>query len=411
MLRLDATSVLSPSLTDSPQAPGLWAPPIALINAAAFLKACQLDGSQQFSIQLKPDGSFRTASVDAAPDLSSVPEAYHNFADVFSKAKASVLVPHREYDLKIELEEGVPLPPGRLYSLSPVELETLQGFIDENLHFSFIRPTSSSHAAPVLFVKKKDGSLRLCVDYQGLNKISKKDRYPLPLISDLLDSPSQAKVYTKIDLQHAYHLVRIAEGDEWKTAFRTRYGSYEWQVMPFGLTNAPAAFQWFVNSVFADMLDVCIVVYLDDILVYSDNMEDHTEHVREVLRRLRQHKLYAKPEKCEFHSDSVEYLGYFLSPDGLTMSQDKVKTICDWPEPCKVKVIQSFLGFVNFYRRFIFNYSDIVVPLTQLTRKDAPWDFSDVCRWSFDQLKEAFTTAPILTHFQPGAQLTVETDA
>jgi len=154
---------------------------------------------------------------------------------------------------------------------------------------------------------------------------------------------------------------------------------FDRQVMPFGLTNAPAAFQRFVNSVFADMLDVCVVVYLDDILVYSDNMEDHTKHVREVLQRLHQHKLYAKPEKCEFHSDSVEYLGYSLSPNGLTMLQDKVTTICDWPEPRKVKDIQSFLGFANFYHRFIFNYSDIVVPLTRLTWKDAPWDFSDVC--------------------------------
>jgi len=149
--------------------------------------------------------------------------------------------------------------------------------------------------------------------------------------------------------------------------------------MPFGLTNAPAAFQHFVNSVFVDMLDVCVVVYLDDILVYSDNMEDHTKHVWEVLQQLCQHKLYAKPEKCEFYSDSVEYLRYFLSPNVLTMSQDKVKTICDWPEPRKVKDIQSFLGFTNFYCCFIFNYSDIVVPLTQLTRKDAPWDFSNVC--------------------------------
>jgi len=149
--------------------------------------------------------------------------------------------------------------------------------------------------------------------------------------------------------------------------------------MPFSLTNAPAAFQRFINSVFVDMLNVCVIVYLDDILVYLDNMEDHTEHVREVLRQLCQHKLYAKPEKCEFHSDSVEYLRYFLSPDSLTMLQDKVKTICDWPEPCKVKDIQSFLGFANFYHHFIFNYSNIVVPLTQLTQKDAPWDFSYVC--------------------------------
>ena len=176
------------------------------------------------------------------------------------------------------------LPPGRLYSLSPVELEALQTFIDENLRFGFICPTSSSHAAPVLFVKKKDGSLRLCVNYRGLNKISKKDCYLLPLISHLLNSPSRAKVYTKIDLRHVYHLVCIADGDKWKTAFRTRYGSYEWLVMPFGLTNALAAFQWFVNSVFADMLDVCMVVYLDNILIYLDNMADHKTHIWEVLR-------------------------------------------------------------------------------------------------------------------------------
>ena len=196
-----------------------------------------------------------------------------------------------------------------------------------------------------------------------------------------------------------------------ETAFRTRYGSYEWQVMPFGLTNAPAAFQQFVNSVFADMLDVCMVVYLNNILIYSDNMEDHIKHIQEVLWHLHQHKLFAKPEKCEFHSDLVEYLRYFLSPNSLTMLQDKVTAICNWPEPRKVKDIQSFLGFTNFYRRFIFNYSDIVVPLTQLTRKDAPWNFSEDCQHSFNWLKEAFTTAPILTHYQPGALITVETDA
>ena len=153
-----------------------------------------------------------------------------------------------------------------------------------------------------------------------------------------------------------------------------------------------------------------MVVYLDDILIYSDNMEDHVKHVQEVLQHLRQHKLFAKPEKCEFHSDLVEYPRYFLSPDSLTMSEDKVTTICDWPEPRKVKDIQSFLGFTNFYHCFIFNYSDIVVPLTQLTQKDAPWNFSEDCQQSFNRLKEAFTTAPILTHYQPGAPITIETN-
>ena len=206
-------------------------------------------------------------------------------------------------------------------------------FIDENLNTGFICPTTSSHAAPVLFVKKKDGSLQLCVDFRGLNKITKKDRYPLPLISNLLDSPSHAKIYSKIDLQHAYHLVRIAPGNEWKTAFRMRYGSYEWLVMPFSLTNAPAAFQHFVNTVFTDMLNICIIVYLNDILIYSEDMESHQQHIQEVLRHLRLHGLFAKLEKCEFHLDSVEYLGYCLSQQGLTMSPDKIQTISNWPEP------------------------------------------------------------------------------
>ena len=153
--------------------------------------------------------------------------------------------------------------------------------------------------------------------------------------------------------------------------------------MPFGLTNAPAAFQWFVNTIFADLLDVFVVVYLNDILIYSHDMESHRKNVREVLRRLRANGLYAKPEKCEFHAHTVEYLGYVLSPTSLSMASDKIKSILDWPEPRKVKDIQSFLGFANFYRCFIQGYSDIVVPLTRLTRKEVTWDFSDVCRKSF----------------------------
>jgi len=295
--------------------------------------------------------------------------------------------------------------------LSKFEQEALKKFIDENLTNGFIRSMSSPHGAPVLFVKKKDGSLRLCVDFCGLNKITKKDRYSLPLISDLLDSLCKAHIYTKIDLRHVYHLVCIAEGDKWKTAFWTRYGAFEWSVMPFGLTNAPAAFQRFMNDSFSDLLDVCIVVYLDDILIYSNDITQHRKHIKEVLKRLQKAGLYAKAEKCEFHSDSIKYLGYVLSLSGLTMSDAKVKTIQEWPEPKKVKDIQSFLGFANFYRRFIFNYSDIVIPLTHLTRKDTPWNFDENCRKAFNILKQAFTSAPILTHWVPDAQLVVETDA
>ena len=375
--------------------------------------ACRLEGSVQFSLQIRPQESdlcsASSTSKSESSELSRVPPDYHDFADVFSKSKADTLAPHREHDLKIDLEERASPPMGTTSSLSPSKLESLRTFLDEHLTMGFIHSSSSAHAAPVLFVHKKDGSLRLCVDFRGLNKITKKDHYPLPRITDLLDAPSCARIYAKIDLRHAYHLVHISTGDEWKTSFRTHYGSHEWLVMPFGLTNALVVFQRFVNTVFADLLDVCVIVYLDDILIYSADKASHKEHVREVLRRLRKHGLYAKPEKFGFHTDSTKYLGYQLSPSGLTMSLDQVQTIQDWPEPRKVKDIQSFLGFANFYRQFIDNYSDIVTSLTRLTRKGTAWSFSDSCCSAFRKLKDAFTSAPILTHWSPDALMIVET--
>jgi hypothetical protein len=408
------TTTPSASLSDSPAVTPL--PSVSFINAAAFARACKLPGSESFSISLSElEGlSGRSASVsDSADpvDLSNIPEEYHEFNDVFSQKNADTLPPHRPYDLKIELETGAEPPLGRMYSLSQSETQALREFLEENLRIGFIRPSISAHGAPILFVKKKDGSLRLCVDYRGLNKLTKKDRYPLPLISDLLDAPGKARIYTKIDLRHAYHLVRIAEGDEPKTTFRTRYGSFEWRVMPFGLSNAPAAFQRFMNDTFSDMIDVCVVVYLDDILIYSADTASHRKQVKEVLRRLRKAGLYARADKCEFHAESVEYLGYILSPDGLSMAQDKVQTIRDWPEPRKVKDVQSFLGFANFYRRFIYNYSDIVVPLTRLTHKNTKFDFDDKARAAFNLLKDAFSSAPILTHWVPDLPIIIETDA
>jgi len=181
--------------------------------------------------------------------------------------------------------------------------------------------------------------------------------------------------------------------------------------MPFGLTNAPTAFQRFMNDIFSDLLDVCVVIYLDDILIYSNNMSKYHWHVKKVLKRLCKTGLYAKAEKCKFHSESVEYLGYILSPSGLTMSDDKIKIIQDWLEPKKVKDIQSFLGFTNFYCWFIFNYSDIVIPLTYLIWKDISWKFDSSCVDAFNSLKKAFISAPILTHWIPDAQLIMETDA
>jgi len=261
-------------------------PHIAIISAPVLLWASRLSGSKTFSLQFHSTLQAKSTTISEKIDLSAIPEEYHEYADVFSKSKAETLAPHHPYDLRIDLEKGSHPPVGTIYSLSKFKQEALKEFIDKNLTNGFIRSTSSPHGAPVLFVKKKDGSLWLCVDFRGLNKITKKDRYPLPLISDLLDAPHKARIYTKIDLRHAYHLVHIAKSDEWKTAFRTRYSAFKWLVMPFGLTNTPAAFQRFMNDLFSDLLDVCIVVYLDDILIYSDNIMQHWKHVKEVLKRL-----------------------------------------------------------------------------------------------------------------------------
>ena len=325
-------------------------PNITIIGAAAFLCVSKLLGSSNFELCLhSSDIQANSTKLAEAPDLSNIPSEYHKFTDIFSKTKAEVLASHHPYNFKINLEEGAQPPVGPIYSLSASEQETLKKFIEENLNTGFIQPTSSLYGTLVLFIKKKDGSLCLCVDFHSFNHISKKDRYPLPLISDLLDLSYKAWVYSKIDLCHAYHLVCIADGDERKTAFRTRYGSFEWSIMPFGLTNAPMAFQWFINDIFSDLLDICVMIYLDNILIYSNNMYKHHWHVKEVLKHFCKTGLYAKAEKCKFHSKLVEYLGYILSPSGLTMSDDKIKIIQDWPEPKKVKDIQSFLGFANFY--------------------------------------------------------------
>lgn len=262
--------------------------------------------------------------------------------------------------MSIDLEEGKSPPFGPLYSLSELELKALSEWLEENLSKGFIRSSRSSAGAPILFVKKKDGSLRLCVDYRALNNITIKNRYPLPLIPEALDRLRKAKVYSKLDLRGAYNLVRVKEGDEWKTAFRTRYGHFECLVMPFGLTNAPAVFQHFMNDVFRDLLDHTVLIYLDDILIFSDSEEEHVKHVKQVLARLVDNKLYAKAEKCEFHVTTTEFLGFIVPANGISMASNKVDAIMSWPLPTKVREIQQFLGFANFYRKFIKGYSRII---------------------------------------------------
>ena len=225
------------------------------------------------------------------------------------------------------------MPKGRLYNLSGPEKGSMQEYISESLASGIIRPSSSPVAAGFFFVGKKDGGLRPCIDYRQLNDITVKNRYPLPLLSSTFEPLANATIFSKLDLRNAYHLVRIREGDEWKTAFNTHLGHFEYLVMPFGLTNAPAVFQNLVNDVLRDMINDFAVVFLDDILVYSQSLEEHIIHVRAVLQRLLENRLFVKAEKCDFHSASVEFLGHVIQQGSVRADPRKVKAVVDWERP------------------------------------------------------------------------------
>lgn len=325
-----------------------------------------------------------------------VPEQYRDFAKVFSKDRAERLPTRKPYDHAIDLVPGAVPSYSKIYPMAPNERTALKEFIEENLRKGYIRPSKSPAAAPVFFIKKKDGSLRMVVDYRKLNAMTVKNRYPLPLTTELIDSLKKAKVFTTLDLRAGYHNVRMKEGDEWKAAFRTQEGHFEPTVMTFGLTNAPATFQHMMNEIFKDLAGVIVIIYLDDILIFSENEEEHVEHVRTVLERLEKHDLFVKPEKCKFHQSSVDYLGMVIGAGTVSMDPAKVSAVLEWPVPSKVKDIQAFLGFANFYRRFIEDYSRIVRPMTELLRKDVRFEWGPRQQASFEELKRRFTEAPVL---------------
>ena len=352
----------------------------------------------------------------SAPPVSPeyrVPEEYKDYADLFSKQAAEVLPEHQPWDHTIPLVDGKQPPFGPIYALSRIELETLRNYLDEMLEKGFIQPSSSPAGAPILFAKKKDGSLRLCVDYRGLNDVTVKNRYALPLIHELMDRLEGMKYVTKLDLRGAYNLIRIKKGEEWKTAFRTRYGHFEYRVMPFGLTNAPASFQALLNSVLRQFLDKFVVVYLDDILIFSKTLAEHVQHVRKVLQKLRENKLFVKLEKCVFHAKEVDFLGYIVSREGIRMDPSKVAAVMDWPAPRTLTHLQAFIGFVNFYRRFIPRFSEKCLPLTNLLPQGKKITWTEEAQGAFDALKEAFRDHEhgVLAYFDPARSTIVETDA
>ncbi|XP_070040665.1 uncharacterized protein [Nicotiana tomentosiformis] len=338
----------------------------------------------------------RVRDADAEiPTLQSIP-VVKEYADVFPDELPGI-PPEREIDFSIDLLPGtqpISVPP---YRMAPGKLKELKEQLKDLLEKGYIRPSTSPWGAPVLFVRKKDGSLRMCIDYRQLNKVTIKNKYPLPRIDDLFDQLQGARCFSKIDLRSGYHQVRVREKDIPKTAFRTRYGHFEFLVMSFGLTNAPAVFMDLMNSLFRPFLDLFVIVFIDDILVYSRSEDEHADHLRAVLQTLRDRKLYAKFSKCEFWLKSVAFLGHIVSDEGIKVDTQKIEAVKYWPRPTTPTEVRSFLGLAGYYRRFVEGFSSLSAPLTKLTQKETKFQWTEACERSFQELKNRLTSAPVLT--------------
>ncbi|KAJ9536336.1 hypothetical protein OSB04_un000487 [Centaurea solstitialis] len=317
------------------------------------------------------------------------------FPDVFPDDLPGVS-PVREVEFTIDLIPGASPISKAPYRMAPSEMKELKTQLDDLLEKGFIRPSVSPWGAPVLFVKKKDGSMRLCIDYRELNKVTIRNKYPLPRIDDLFDQLQGARYFSKIDLRSGYHQLRIRDCDIQKTAFRTRYGHYEFLVMPFGLTNAPAFFMDLMNRVFKDYLDDFVIVFIDDILVYSKSREQHEQHLRIILEALRAEKLYAKLSKREFWLNQVSFLGHVISAEGVKVDPVKIEAVTKWPRPTNVSEVRGFLGLAGYYRRFVEGFSKISLPLTRLLRKGVKFHWGAEQESSFEELKHRLVTAPVL---------------
>ncbi|GJR04635.1 putative reverse transcriptase domain-containing protein [Tanacetum coccineum] len=357
-------------------------------------------GKKEVHVPLEEqDGSLEGVKGDSEKEpskkqLQDVP-VIRNFPEVFPDDLPG-LPPPRQVEFRIELVPGAALVAHAPYRLAPSELKELSDQLKELLEKGFIRPSSSPWGAPVLFVKKKDGSFRMCIDYRELNKLTVKNRYPLPRIDDMFDQLQGSSVYLKIDLRSGYHQLRIREEDIPITAFRTRYGHYEFQVMPFGLTNAPAVFMDLMNRVCKPYLDKFVIVFIDDILIYSKNKEEHEKHLKIILELLKKEQLYAKFSKCDFWLESVQFLGHVINNKGVHVDPAKVEAIQNWSAPTTPTEVRQFLGLARYYRRFIEGFSLISKPLTKLTQKNKKYEWGTEEDEAFQTLKQKLCSAPIL---------------
>jgi len=344
--------------------------------------------------------------------LLTLPDCAKGFESVFAKEDFDILPEHMQWDHAIELIPGSEPKSLKVYPLSLVEQKELDSFLEENLRTGRIRPSKSPMAALVFFIKKKDSSLRLVQDYRALNSIMVKNKYPLLLISELISQLCRARYFTKLDVRWGFNNVCIKPGDEWKAAFRTNRGLFEPLVMFFGMTNSPAIFQTMMNDIFQDLIvEGIMVVYLNDILIFTRTEEEHAKAIRRVLQVLQEHKLFLRPEKCKFCKERIEYLGLVILENEVSMDLVKVTGVREWPTPENKMDVQAFLGFVNFYQRFIWDFSAKARPLFDLTRSEQVWMWNGKEQTAFEDLKTAVTTAPVLMSPQDSEPFRVEADS
>ena len=398
---------------------GSWSGEISLL--VADLYDSQVILGADWLVKANPQINWKDNSMEfnrirmTTQNKDQIPPQYQDYSDVFSEEKATRLPTRKKWDMEIELE----IPPqeyqskigrGGIYAMTHEERKELKEWVEEQLAKGYIKPSRSPIAAPVFYVPKKDGKKRLVQNYKKLNAHTKKDSYPIPIMRTLTERLEGARIFTALDLRWGYHNVRIKEGDEWKAAFSTPMGLYEPTVMLFGLSNSPATFQRMMDEILRGT-EHFAVVYLDDILIYSRNLQEHREHVKEILQRLRENDLFAKPEKCVFETDTLEYLGTWIEKGHLRMDKDKVEAIIAWPTPRRVKDVRSFLGFANFYRHFIKGFTNYSRVLTNLTKKTQKWKWSSKEEEAFNHLKKSFTQAPVLIIPDENKQFHLETDA
>jgi len=342
-----------------------------------------------------------------------VPDYLHDFADVFAKDGLNKLPPSRPgVDHRIETKPGFIPKSAKTYPLSPKETDAVKAFLDEHIAKDFIQPSKSPQASGFFFVGKKDGSLRPCQDYRYINEWTIKNAYPLPLIPPLIAKLSNAKFFTKMDVRSGYNNILIHPDDRWKAAFTTSFGLFEPKVMFFGLCNSPATFQAYMNQTFQkEIAEGWMIVYMDDILIFSKTLEENQKRTRRVLEIIRKETLFLKPEKCTFDAQEVDYLGMIIRPGQVAMDPAKLSSISQWQTPSSVKEVRSFLGFCNFYRHFISHYSDLARPLIDLTKKDTVFAWTQACTDSFEKLKQCFLSEPVLRNPDPSRQFALATDA